>query len=445
MPDTNVPDTNVPDTNVPDTNVRDADVPDAFVREPESPNVSFEHDGPQPRDRRLRFLLRMARQLRIGTLEMVLPDGSVHRAIASPEPFARIVIKHPRAVTRLATGGTLGLSEAYLDDLWESPDLRAVMLLATRNEAEWEGALYKRRIAGVVAKLLHVLRPNSRRGARRNIEEHYDLGNDFYRSWLDRTMTYSSAFFGDNLEVPLEKAQLQKIHRLCQLLRLAPGMRVLEIGCGWGGFAEVAARDYGCNVVGLTLSPAQLDFATARMQASGLADRVELRLQDYRDVEGTFDRIASIEMFEAVGEKYWPIYFKVIRARLRQNGIAGIQVITIADRFFENYRRGADFIQRHVFPGGMLPSKRLLRTTISRAGLAWGEEHWFGQDYAETLARWQETFQRAWPRIIADNTVRRRPCDDRFKRLWEYYLAYCEVGFRAGWTDVGQILIAPNR
>ena len=420
-------------------------MPDALSHPPQDRPVAIHSDGPPPRDRRLRFLLHMARALRVGTLEIVLPDGSLHRACATAEPFARIVIKHPSAVTRLAAGGTLGLSEAYLDDLWESPDLRAVMLLATANEAEWEDALYRRRLAGVVAKLLHLLRPNSRRGAKRNIEDHYDLGNDFYRTWLDQTMTYSSAWFGEDTSIPLEEAQLRKIHRLCQRLGLAPGMRVLEIGCGWGGFAEVAARDYGCNVVGLTLSPAQLEFARARMKAAGLDHLVELRLQDYRDVEGTFDRIASIEMFEAVGEKYWPVYFKTIRDRLRQNGIAGIQVITIADRFFESYRRGADFIQRHVFPGGMLPSKSLLRATIARAGLAWDEEHWFGQDYAETLARWQTTFQQAWPRVLADNALRRRPCDDRFKRLWEYYLAYCEVGFRSGWTDVGQILIAPNR
>jgi cyclopropane-fatty-acyl-phospholipid synthase len=419
-------------------------VPDAGLSEKERTTV-IESSGPPPRDRRLRFMLKMAEQLRVGTIDIEFPDGSLHRAIASPEPQARIVIRHPGAVTRLATGGSLGLAEAYLDGLWESPDILAVMMLAAANEAEWEETLNGRRLKRLIAKLFHLLRPNSRSGAKKNIVDHYDLGNDFYTTWLDPTMTYSSAFFGGELEMPLEKAQLQKIHRLCQLLRLAPGMRVLEIGCGWGGFAEVAARDYGCNVVGLTLSPSQLEFARARIEKAGLSERVELRLQDYRDVDGTFDRIVSIEMFEAVGEKFWPIYFKVIRDRLRKNGVAGIQVITIADRLFENYRRGADFIQRYVFPGGMLPSKRRLKSAIMRSGLAWGEEHWFGQDYAETLARWQISFQMAWPRIVADNAVRRRPCDDRFKRLWEYYLAYCETGFRAGWTDVGQILIAPNQ
>ncbi len=401
-------------------------------------------DAPRPRDRRLRFMLKMALMLEVGTLTMILPDGAEHRAIAGEGPDATIIIRHPRAVRRLATGGSLGLAEAYLDGLWESPDIRAVMALAAANEEAWEATLNGRRLTRMFAKLLHALRPNTRMGARRNIVEHYDLGNDFYAAWLDPTMTYSSAFFGNTPNISLETAQLQKIHRLCQLLRLTPGMRVLEVGCGWGSFAEIAARDYGCSVVGITLSPSQLDYARKRIQAAGLEQRVEFRLQDYRDVTGTFDRIASTEMFEAVGEKFWPDYFKMIRDRLRRNGVAGIQVITISDHLFGNYRKGADFIQRHVFPGGMLPSKRRLRQAIIKAGLAWGEEHWFGQDYAETLARWQVSFQAAWPRIVADSAVHRRPCDPRFKRLWEYYLAYCETGFRAGWTDVGQILIAPN-
>ncbi len=402
-------------------------------------------EGAKPRDRRLRFLLQMASKLRVGTLEIVLPDGSRHRAIATEAPRAEITIHHPSAVTRLATGGSLGLAEAYLDGLWSSPDIRAIMALASINEQEWEADLNGRRLKRLIAKFLHMLRPNTRSGSKRNIVDHYDLGNEFYSAWLDPTMSYSSAYFGGDLGVSLEKAQLEKVHHLCQMLQLTPGMRVLEIGCGWGGFAEVAARDYGCSVVGITLSPSQLEFAQARMKAAGLEKRVELRLQDYRDVAGTFDRIASVEMFEAVGEKFWPIYFATIRERLRPNGVAGLQIITIADRLFENYRKSADFIQRHVFPGGMLPSKRRLMQSILRAGLAWGEEHWFGLDYAETLSRWQDSFQAAWPRIKADSAVRRRPCDERFKRLWEYYLAYCETGFRAGWTDVGQILIARNQ
>jgi cyclopropane-fatty-acyl-phospholipid synthase len=219
---------------------------------------------------------------------------------------------------------------------------------------------------------------------------------------------------------------------------------VLDLGCGWGSFAEVAARDYGCSVVGITLSPAQLDYAQQRIQAAGLAHRVELRQQHYRDVTGRFDRVAAIEMIEAVDDEHWPILFKTLHDRLGQSGVAALQVITISERLFENYRRGTDFIQRAIFPEGMLPSKQRLRRGISKAGMAWGDEHWFGRDYAETLARWQPAFQAAWPRIASTTHLNGRPCDERFKRLWEYYLAYCETGFRAGWTDVGQVLIARN-
>jgi cyclopropane-fatty-acyl-phospholipid synthase len=396
-----------------------------------------------PRNRWLRLALRLAAMIKVGTLTVVMPDGSSHRVSASEAPVATIVLKQPLAVRRLVIGGSLGLAEAYIDGLWDSPDILGVMEVAAANEAEWEQMLNGRPWVRVISRIAHALRPNTRGGARRNIIEHYDLGNEFYASWLDPSMTYSAAYFAGRDDT-LEAAQQHKIHRMCQMLRLSPGMRLLEIGCGWGGFAEVAARDYGVSVVGITLSPSQLEYGQARIERAGLASRVELRLQDYRDVTGTFDRIASIEMFEAVGEKFWPEYFNTLRDRLRKNGVAGLQVITIADRLFDNYRSGADFIQRHIFPGGMLPSKNRLKKAISRAGLAWGEEFWFGRDYAQTLSRWQHNFQAAWPRIVANTVLNRRPCDERFKRMWEYYLAYCETGFQAGWTDVGQILIARN-
>jgi cyclopropane-fatty-acyl-phospholipid synthase len=400
--------------------------------------------APKPRNRWLRLALRLAGMIKVGTLTVVLPDGSRHHVNATPSPVATIVLRHPSAARRLLIGGSLGLAEAYVDGLWESPDIRAVMAVAAANEAEWEATLNGRPWVRQLSRLVHRLRPNSRVGAQRNILEHYDLGNAFYASWLDPTMTYSSGLYGTTNDDDLEAAQLRKIHRMCQMLRLAPGMRLLEIGCGWGSFAEVAARDYGVSVVGITLSPSQPEYGQARIERAGLSSRVELRLQDYRDVEGTFDRIASIEMFEAVGEKYWNTFFAVLRERLRKNGVAGLQIITIADRLFETYRDGADFIQRHVFPGGMLPSKRMLQKAIIKAGMAWGEEYWFGRDYARTLAAWQTQFQAAWPRIVESTAVNRRPCDPRFKRLWEYYLAYCETGFRAGWTDVGHILVARN-
>jgi cyclopropane-fatty-acyl-phospholipid synthase len=283
---------------------------------------------------------------------------------------------------------------------------------------------------------MHRLRPNTRKGSRKNIAEHYDLGNDFYAEWLDPSMTYSSALFEGGIN-DLQAAQIQKYRRLCRSLELRPGMTVLEIGCGWGGFAEIAAGEFGAHVTGITLSKEQLAYAQARMETAGLSDKVTLKLQDYRDTRGTFDRIASIEMFEAVGEEYWPIYFQTVRDRLAPGGRAGIQVITIADRFFADYRKTADFIQRYVFPGGMLPSPTRLAEEIASAGLKLGEQFWFGKDYAETLNRWNAVFQTKWEKISGLSAQ----YDSRFKRLWEFYLGYCEVGFKAGWTDVGQIVI----
>jgi cyclopropane-fatty-acyl-phospholipid synthase len=390
-----------------------------------------------PRDRWTRLGLAMANVISVGTLNVVLPDGSLHRVTRTPAPEATIVIRHSSAFRRLITGGGVGLAEAYIDGLWESPDVSGVMRLATANEAEWLDTLRGRPLLRLANRVLHLLRPNSRRGARRNIIDHYDLGNDFYAAWLDQGMTYSSAMFTAP-DQTLEQAQAEKMHALCRALDLRPGMQVLEIGCGWGGFAEVAARDYGARVTGLTLSPSQLELARKRIADAGLSDRVELRLQDYRDVQGQFDRIASIEMFEAVGERYWPVYFEVLSARLRPGGLAGLQTIALADHLWADYRRGADFIQRHVFPGGMLPTVGKLHEHARAAGLEWRGDRWFGVDYAETLARWQARFQACWPRIAASPGG----FDAQFKRLWEYYLAYCETGFRAGWTDVGQIVLA---
>jgi cyclopropane-fatty-acyl-phospholipid synthase len=395
-----------------------------------------------PRDRWSRVALKLAGMIRCGHLTVVLPDGSSHRINAPHEgPEATVILLSKLAIKRLVIGGNVGLAEAYIDGLWETPDLRAVMALAAANEAEWEEALAGSPWMRALNAIMHRLRPNTRKGARRNIIEHYDLGNEFYSQWLDPTMTYSSALFTAP-EQTLKDAQLAKIHKLCQAIDLQPGMSLLEIGCGWGAFAEVAAREYGAKVVGVTLSPSQLAYGQQRIAEAGLSGQVELRLQDYRDVSESYHRIASIEMFEAVGEKFWPVYFKTLRDRLLPGGLAGIQTITIEDRLFPSYQRSADFIQRHVFPGGMLPSPQRLREEVARAGLEWKAEHWFGCDYAETLHRWNESFQAVWPRISSATRLSRVPADARFKRLWEYYLMYCETGFRAGWTDVGQILLA---
>jgi cyclopropane-fatty-acyl-phospholipid synthase len=394
--------------------------------------------GPvKPRDRRLQLGLQFAKMLRAGKLNMVLPDGSTHHFEGTePGPSATMIVKDPRMVAKLAFGGCLGLGEGYLEGMWDSPNVTDVLALGTANEVAWDNMLRGKNWARFASWLMHKLRPNTRKGSRKNIAEHYDLGNDFYAEWLDASMTYSSALFEDGIE-DLQAAQDQKYRRLCQALELQPGMSVLEIGCGWGGFAEMAAKEFGANVTGITLSTEQLAYAQNRIAKAGLSDRVTLKLQDYRDTRGTFDRIASIEMFEAVGEEYWPVYFQTVRDRLAPGGRAGLQVITIADRFFADYRKTADFIQRYIFPGGMLPSPTRLREEYSHVGLTLREQTWFGKDYGETLNRWQAMFQAKWQKINGLSAQ----YDERFKRLWEFYLGYCEVGFKAGWTDVGQIVL----
>jgi cyclopropane-fatty-acyl-phospholipid synthase len=381
--------------------------------------------------------LRIAARMRFGELAIELPDGTLHRFSGTePGPAGHLVLHRERALRRLLTDGGAGFAEAYLDGDWDSPDLARLLELLARNEVAYAEFYYRRRWLGWLARLQHLVRPNSRRGSRRNIHAHYDLGNRFYQLWLDRSMTYSAALFPDPA-APLEEAQETKYRSLVERLQLQEGQSLLEIGCGWGAFAEFAAREFGARVTAITISEAQHAFAAARIQAAGLAERVEVRLQDYRDVEGHFDRIASIEMFEAVGEHYWPVFFGRLRELLAPSGRAGLQVITIADRHFDAYRQGVDFIQRHVFPGGMLPSPAALRSQIERAGLREIAPFTFGRDYARTLARWQERFQASWPQIQCHGF------DQRFKRIWEYYLAYCEAGFRVGYTDVRQVTLAP--
>ncbi|MBB4265832.1 SAM-dependent methyltransferase [Roseospira visakhapatnamensis] len=377
-------------------------------------------------------------RLRRGRLTLIRPDRS-ERVFegAAPGPEAAVILRDPRAARRLVLGGAVGFGEAYVDGLWDTPDLEAVLHLAAANN---DGISVGR----TGAALSHWLRgrnhrrnANTRDGSRRNIAYHYDLGNDFYAAWLDPSMTYSAALW-ETPDQRLEDAQTAKIRRLCRTLDLTPGQRVLEIGCGWGGFAEIAAREFGCHVTGLTLSREQLDWARGRIAAAGLSDRVDLRLQDYRDVTGTFDAVASIEMFEAVGQEHWPLFFERLGACLRSGGRAGLQVITIAEDRFEEYRAYPDFIQTHVFPGGMLPTTRHLAEGLTAAGLTVGERLAFGADYARTLGLWRDAFLTAWPGILDGG----RGFDERFRRLWTYYLGYCKVGFESGAIDVVQIAAA---
>ena len=392
------------------------------------------------RNRHLQLGLQLGHLVRVGHLTVQLPGGDIHKFEGpEPGPAATLIINDPRTIAKTVYGGSLGFSEAYLKGWWDSPTLTEMLLLGTANEASWDALIDGKPWMRFLSKLMHKLRPNTRSGSKRNIADHYDLGNDFYEQWLDPSMSYSAAMFGEGAN-SLGEAQKTKMRRICNALQLSPGKNLLEIGCGWGAFAELAASEFGVDVVAITLSREQLTYAQARIARAGLSDRVQVKLQDYRDVQGSFDAIASIEMIEAVGEAYWPTYFATLHDRLRPDGLACIQAITIAERYFEGYRAAADFIQRYIFPGGMLASASRLRAETERAGLIWRNAHWFGQDYAETLKQWQAAFQNAWPKIAQLPAAKTR-YDAQFKRLWEYYLAYCEAGFRSQWTDVGQILV----
>ncbi|MFC3086223.1 SAM-dependent methyltransferase [Tabrizicola soli] len=381
-----------------------------------------------------------ARRLGEGRLDFVLPDGRRFRAEGrAPGLAAEIRVVNPDLFARLVREGDLGFCDAYLDGWWESPDLQAFLDLIQRPANNVVGDGFPG--LGLVRaweRLRFWLQSNSKRQAQKNIAHHYDLGNEFYRLWLDETMTYSSAIF-ESPQESLETAQRRKYASMVDRIGARPGEHVLEIGCGWGGFAEYAAGERGLRVTGLTISRAQHDHAVERIRRAGLSDRVEIRLQDYRDERGSYDGIASIEMFEAVGERYWPIYFDGLRQRLKPGRNATLQIITVADARWQMYRRGVDFIQKYVFPGGMLPAPSVLRAEVERAGLRVRGSIEFGESYSLTLRRWHESFSDRW------SEVRRLGFDDRFKRMWDFYLASCAGAFQGGNCDVTQITVTrPN-
>ena len=385
-----------------------------------------------------RLAIRFASNLKRGTLDMTLPDGRVVRCGGlEPGPAAKMTVYSYNFAWRLAHGGDIGIAEAYLRREWDTPDLTQFLYVFCVNHDLIQSMLGDKPIARFVQSVRHWFNRNTRKQARRNIYAHYDIGNSFYSAWLDPSMTYSSALFEDDTP-DLTAAQHNKYRRLAEAINLQPGQRVLEIGCGWGGFAEYAAKNYDAKIVGLTISSEQRDFAQKRMQAAGLNEKVEIRFQDYRDERGQYDRIASIEMIEAVGEQFWPQYFSQLRDRLVPGGFAGIQAITIQDKFFNAYRREVDFIQRYVFPGGMLPSPQVLKSLGDKFGVPVIRERIFGEDYAKTLATWRDNFRAAWPNLMPLGF------DERFLRLWEYYLAYCEAGFLSGNIDVRQVVFAKS-
>ncbi len=379
-----------------------------------------------------------AARLKRGTLDITLPDGRVLRCGgAEPGPAAEMTVRTYRFAWRLVNGGDIGVAEAYLRGEWDTPDLTTFLYLFCVNHDLIAAMLGDKPAMRALQLVRHWFNRNTRRQARRNIYAHYDIGNSFYKAWLDQTMTYSSALFEDRTN-DLSTAQQNKYRRLAEAINVQPGQKLLEIGCGWGGFAEFVAKTFDVKVVGLTISREQRDFAQRRMFEAGLNDKVEIRFRDYRDECDHYDRIASIEMIEAVGEQFWPRYFAQLRDRLLPGGFAGIQAITIQDKFFDSYRREVDFIQRYIFPGGMLPSPSVLKSLGERFGVPVIRERIFGQDYARTLATWRDNFREAWPNLTPLGF------DERFRRLWEYYLAYCEAGFLSGNIDVRQIVFAKS-
>ena len=370
-----------------------------------------------------------------GRLDMVLPDSRIFRAEGAGQgPVAEIHIHNVDVFARLIREGDLGFCEAYLDGWWSTPDLQAFLdLVHAGNDDIYDGFLGLK-IARAYERFRFWLQSNSKSQARKNISYHYDLGNDFYKLWLDDTMTYSSALFQTGQE-SLEAAQIAKYASMVDQMGAQPGDHVLEIGCGWGGFAEYAARERGLKVTGLTISREQHDYAVDRIACAGLSDQVEIKMQDYRDETGLYDGIASIEMFEAVGEKYWPVYFKTLRDRLKPGKQATLQIITVQHPRWQIYRNTVDFIQKYIFPGGMLPSPVVLREEVQKAGLEVAGSIEFGESYSQTLRRWYDTFNDRWDEVAALGF------DDRFRRMWNFYLTSCAATFHFRNCDVTQITV----
>jgi cyclopropane-fatty-acyl-phospholipid synthase len=377
----------------------------------------------------------MAQEMNNGRIDFVMPDGRTFRAEGKqPGHVAEIRIHNPDLFARLIREGDLGFCDAYLDNWWSTPDLQAFMdLIHADNENMYDG-FPGQGMVRMFEKFRFWMQRNHKSQARKNISYHYDLGNDFYGLWLDDTMTYSSALFETGQESH-ETAQTAKYKSMVDQMGVKPGDHILEIGSGWGGFAEYAAKERGLKVTGLTISEEQFNYAKERVEKAGISDLVDFKLQDYRDETGMYDGIASIEMFEAVGEKYWPVYFETVRERLKPGANATLQIITVHDRRWDIYKRGVDFIQKYIFPGGMLPSPKALKAQVEKAGLNVERSIEFGQSYNISLRRWHETFNEKWDQIAEMGF------DDRFRRMWNFYLTSCASTFESGNCDVTQITI----
>ncbi|MCX7204908.1 MAG: cyclopropane-fatty-acyl-phospholipid synthase [Proteobacteria bacterium] len=382
-----------------------------------------------------RLFIQVLQRLQYGHLQLITPDGS-HLTFGDlhTPPSAVLHIHDWRACGRIIKAGDIGFAESYAAGWLHTPDLTALLRLALKNEAALERFVFGGKLATLWYRLKHWLRPNTLEGSKRNIHAHYDIGNDFYQLWLDKSWTYSSAIFAGDFSQSLESAQAAKYQRIIDTLALKAGDKVLEIGCGWGGFAEHAAR-CGVEVHGITISEAQLAVAQARNQGNS----AKLWLCDYRDLNEQYDAIVSIEMFEAVGERFWPSYFNQLQQCLKPGAKALVQSITIDDARFEYYRANTDFIQQYIFPGGMLPSPERFVAKAAEVGLKTLDQYHFGADYAETLRRWSHAFS------ACEDAIAAQGFDDSFRRIWQLYYAYCEAGFDEGRTDVVQFLLQKTR
>ena len=379
-----------------------------------------------------RTTLHLLQRLVHGSLTLQLPDGSVQRFGHTDGPHASMRLHNWNVCSATLKSGDIGFAESYIAGDWSTPHLASLLSLLVANRREVEDMVYGAWLGRLAYRIKHLLNRNSKANSRKNIHAHYDLGNAFYRLWLDETMNYSSAWF-ETPDQPMEMAQHAKVRRALQQAGVQSGDRVLEIGCGWGALAEKATTEFDASVVGVTLSTEQLDFAQQRMRDIGREHRADLRLQDYRDIDDApFDAICSIEMVEAVGRAYWPTYFQTVNRLLKPGGRACIQSIVIDDAHFDRYIKGTDFIQQYIFPGGCLPCPRELRAQAAQAGLEVVDELAFGQDYARTLSIWRERFMQEQERVL------QMGFDQRFLRIWEFYLAYCEAAFEQQSIDVVQ-------
>lgn len=382
-----------------------------------------------------RLFLKVLRRIRVGHLTLSTPEGEQYYfGDTHAKPAASLRVLDWRGCRAILRAGDIGFAEAYRAQWIESPDLTSLLRLAILNEEAVARPVNGGRLARLWYNLRHRLRRNSRLGSRLNIHAHYDIGNDFYALWLDRTWTYSSGWFEKEPTRTLEQAQYAKYQRILDILGLRPGMRVLEIGCGWGGFALHAGRS-GIAVHGVTISPSQRDVALERVRSEGLEGLATIELCDYRDLRGQYDAVVSIEMFEAVGESYWPLWFRLLRERLAPGARALVQTITIAEHRFAAYRASSDFIREFVFPGGMLPSANRFVNAAARAGLLATPSLSFGLDYARTLSLWHRSFE---SRLDA---VRALGLDETFITTWRLYLAYCKAAFAEQRTDVVQFIV----